>query len=111
MNSLDRINNKIGTFTGASTGVPPGTSRVTYVADMDLVEIHDPTDTLRLGVEADFGAGFRPMLWGPLWTGGTGQTAPSISWQYNADHPPLRVRPVLENITQVIAGVLTPAFS
>lgn len=108
---LDRIDNKIGTFVSADVAVPSGVSSVILAADMPTAELSDPTDTLKLGIEACFdGVNFRPMAWSPPWTGAKGRTAPTLTWPFNPASPPKFVRGVLVNVTQTIAG-LTIAFA
>ncbi len=107
---LDQIQNKIGTFFGAAADVPLGMTSATISAVMPPAELTDATNTLRLGIEADFGGGFKHMAWGPYWTGARGATAPTLTWQFNPTTPPKQVRGVLENRTQVIVG-LAAAFA
>jgi len=108
-----------GTFTSAAVEPPAGSKSVTFAVDMDHSEIvYPPTDNnrLRLGVEADFGLGFKPMTlsnsgaWTALWQSGPGAVAPSVTWAWDPTHPPLAIRAVLENRNQANAG-LTVAFN
>jgi hypothetical protein len=105
MTILDTIDNKIGTFASASVVPSAGTSSVTVTSTMTTQEALDPSDSLRIGIEADFGLGFAHMAWSPIWTGGPGKTPPSFTWKFNPASPPQRVRAQLENITEVVGGL------
>lgn len=107
MRIFDAIGNKIGTFVGVGVVPDPGSSRAVFTPSLPATEIADATNYLRMRVEADYGQGYGAVL-PPFvdWRGGPGAAQPSVTWQFDPNHPPLLVRGVLENGT---AGVGSPA--
>ena len=108
------IPDKMVTATTASAPVPANTSSATATASLPANQLTDPTNTMRLGLEADFGdgRGFVFMKWGVWWTGAPGNTtAPAATWQFNAAHPPRDVRAVVETRTGVQVTSVSLAFS
>jgi hypothetical protein len=106
------IDNRIGAWLSASAPVPAGSKQAVVTATLPASELTDPTNTMRLGIEADFGLGFRHMAWGATWTGAPGNaTPPAVQWGFAAASPPLRVRAVIETITQVVVTSVAVAFA
>ena len=106
-NILDQIQNKIGAFWGVGMAPAAGTTKATITGTMPANEITDPSNWVRLEIYADFGAGPKFMAKSADWKGGPGQTAPSLTWQFNLSNPPLLVYGILEN---GIRGAGSPAI-
>lgn len=97
MITLDRINNRIGTFFGIDAAPPAGSSSATVAADVPAAEIVDSSNWVRIDVEADFGLGFKLVKRGVAWQGGPGRSAPSTTYPFDPSMPPRAVRGVLVN--------------
>lgn len=110
---LDVIADKIGTFTGRSEAPTPGSKSATVTLTVGktpggadkTADYYDPTNTCRIGIEADNGEGFVWRAWGEFFTGHAGATPPSCTWQFDTANPPKRIRGVLENVTQCPYGL------
>jgi hypothetical protein len=112
MKVLDLTNNVVGSFNTAWQPPPAGTSTATLTAVLGDNQAKDPTNSLQLDIEADFGTGFSWVASGPVWNGNAAGTPPSsVPFQFSKLAPPKRVRGVLHTITQVIVKEVDLAFT
>lgn len=100
--------NRLNTETSAALDVPPGAAQVTALMVMSDTDAGNPLLTGDLNLQATYDNGVTwVQMAGGQWQGapprveGQPPARPGISWQWDAAHPPQRVR------TQVGASVLT----
>lgn len=99
-----------GTLTAHSVPVPPHARAAVVAVAMEDRDAKNASLALRLGVEACFdGVNWSPMRWMD-WQGNAGGSRPLLRWDFDPNHPPQRVRVVLDLPQPLAAGMALDFF-